>query len=110
MKETTTGGGMARYPIRKGIAQELDRSAVGRRRPPYSLSASPLSHAERPLGLALRRYSDFSAFVQRTWICSVARSLAGKGGLPRLGLSIPIFDYTKKFLTRAILSYILSTH
>lgn len=76
----------------------------------YSLSASPLSQAEMPRAPAFFRYDAFSALVQRTWICSVARSLAGKGGLPRLGLSMPIFDYTKKFLTRVTLSYILSTH
>lgn len=46
-------------------------------------SASFLSQADMPLGLAFRLYSAFSAFVQRTWICSVARSLAGKVGLPR---------------------------
>jgi hypothetical protein len=50
-------------------------------------SASFFSQVEMPLGFALRRYSAFSAFVQRTWICSVARSLAGRDGrpLPRLG-------------------------
>ncbi len=55
------------------------------------LSASPLSHAEMlafPVSrFAFWRYDAFSAFVQRTWICSVARSLAGSGGrpLPRFG-------------------------
>jgi hypothetical protein len=73
-------------------------------------SASFFSQVEMPLGFALRLYDAFSAAVQRMCTCSVARSLAGKGGLPRLGLSMPIFDYTKKFLTRAILSYILYTH
>lgn len=48
-------------------------------------SAKPFSHADSPLRPAARLYAAFSAFVQRTWICSVARSLAGKGGLPLLG-------------------------
>ena len=40
-----------------------------------------------PFSPAFLRYPAFSAFVQRTWICSVARSLAGRGGrpLPRFG-------------------------
>ena len=50
----------------------------------YALSASHLSHAERPLGLAFLRYEAFSAAVQRKCTCSVPRSLDGRGGLPRL--------------------------
>lgn len=55
-----------------------------------SRSARALSHAETPLGLALRRYDAFSAAVQRNSTRSEARSLAGTGGLPlgRFGLSI----------------------
>ena len=68
----------------------------------YGLSALPLSQADMlafPVSrFAFRRYSAFSAAVQRTWICSVARSLAGRGGLPlpRFGLSIMgrIMTYT----------------
>ena len=57
----------------------------------YALSASSLSHAESPLGLALRTYDDFSVAVQRKCTCLVARSLSGNGGrpLPRFGLSMP---------------------
>ena len=47
------------------------------------MSASPLSHAEMPLGLAFRLYDAFSAAVQRKCTCLVLRSLAGMGGLPR---------------------------
>jgi hypothetical protein len=60
-------------------------------------SASFFSQVEMPLGLALRLYSAFSAFVQRTWICSVALSLAGKVGrpLPRLSAFMAlIMGYT----------------
>lgn len=35
-----------------------------------------------PLGFAFFLYDAFSAAVQRKWTCWVARSLAGKGGLP----------------------------
>lgn len=49
----------------------------------YALSASPFSHALIPAGLALRLYDAFSCAVQRKCTCSVPRSLAGKGGLPR---------------------------
>jgi hypothetical protein len=50
-------------------------------------SANFFSQVDMPLGFALRLYSAFSDFVQRTWICSVARSLAGNFGrpLPRFG-------------------------
>jgi hypothetical protein len=51
----------------------------------YALSASPLSHAERPLGLAFLLYPDFSWGVQRNRTTAVAGSLMG--GLPRRGLS-----------------------
>jgi hypothetical protein len=60
-------------------------------------SASFFSQVEMPLGLAFRRYSAFSAFVQRTWICSVARSFAGRDGLPlpRLGVFMGrLYAYT----------------
>ena len=53
-----------------------------------ALSASPLSHAERPSFPAFFRYAAFSAFVQRIWICSLARSLADMGGLPLGRLSM----------------------
>jgi hypothetical protein len=52
----------------------------------YALSARSFSHAEMPLAPAFRLYVAFSDFVQRTWICSVARSLAGNGGRP-----LPLF-------------------
>jgi hypothetical protein len=47
---------------------------------PYALSASSLSHAERPFGLAFRLYPAFSCGVQR----KPTRALAGflMGGLP----------------------------
>lgn len=61
----------------------------------YALSASSLSHAEIHLGLAFLRYDAFSAAVQRKWTCAVAFSLAGRGGLPRFGLSMGrIMAYT----------------
>ena len=47
-------------------------------------SANFFSHAEIPLGLALRLYDAFSAAVQRKCTCLVLLSLAGSGGLPRL--------------------------
>ena len=51
----------------------------------YASSASFFSQADMPLGLALRLYDAFSAAVQRKCTCLVARSLAGRVGLPRLG-------------------------
>ncbi len=48
----------------------------------YCLSARSFSQALIPLGFALRLYDAFSAAVQRKCTCSVARSLAGRGGLP----------------------------
>ncbi len=50
---------------------------------PYALSARSLSQADMPLGFAFRLYDAFSAAVQRKCTCSVLRSLAGMGGLPR---------------------------
>lgn len=52
----------------------------------YALSANSFSHALMPLGLAFRLYDAFSSAVQRKCTCLVLRSLAGKGGLPLLGL------------------------
>jgi hypothetical protein len=51
----------------------------------YALSASSLSHAETPFGLAFRLYSRFSCGVQRNSTRAVAGFL--RGGLPlgRLG-------------------------
>lgn len=50
-----------------------------------------------PLGFAFRLYDAFSAAVQRKCTCSVAFSLAGKGGLPlpRFGLSMPNYGVHK---------------
>ena len=45
-----------------------------------ALSASSLSHAETPLGLAFLRYAAFSCGVQRKPTRSVAGFL--RGGLP----------------------------
>jgi hypothetical protein len=66
----------------------------------YALSASSLSQALIPLGLALRLYDAFSAAVQRKCTCSVAFSLAGFGGRPTplLGLSMPELWGTQKKL------------
>lgn len=52
------------------------------------MSARSFSQAEMPLGFAFRLYDAFSAAVQRKCTCSVALALAGRGGLPRLGLSM----------------------
>ena len=61
------------------------------------MSASPLSHAEMPLGFALRLYDAFSAAVQRKCTCLVLRSLDGMGGLPRfLGWFMEDIVHTKK--------------
>lgn len=51
-------------------------------------SASPLSHAERPLGLAFLRYPAFSCGVQRNSTRAVEGFLMGGLPLGRLGLSI----------------------
>lgn len=60
-----------------------------------ALSASPLSQAEMPFGFAFRLYDAFSIAVQRKCTCSVPRSLAGRGGLPRLfGVMAVIMGYT----------------
>lgn len=48
-----------------------------------ALSASSFSQAEIPFAPAFFRYDRFSVAVQRKCTCSVPRSLAGKGGLPR---------------------------
>ena len=68
----------------------------------YALSARSFSQVETPLGLAFRLYSAFSALVQRTWICSVARSLGGRGGrpLPRVGLSMSVIVPTQIILDK----------
>lgn len=57
--------------------------------PDQDLSASSLSHAETPLGLAFLTYSAFSCGVQRNRTTSVAGVLMG--GLPFgfLGWSMP---------------------
>lgn len=61
----------------------------------YALSARSLSHADMPLGLAFRLYDAFSCAVQRKCTCSVLRSLAGMGGLPRfLGVMAGLYAYT----------------
>ena len=61
----------------------------------YALSASSFSHAEMPLGLALRLYDAFSCAVQRKCTCAVARSLAGMGGLPLFGAFMDgLYAYT----------------
>jgi hypothetical protein len=49
-------------------------------------SASFFSQALIPFGLAFRLYDAFSVAVQRKWTCWVARSLAGRGGLPLLAV------------------------
>ena len=54
----------------------------------YALSASPLSHAERPLGLAFLLYPAFSCGVQRNSTRAVAGFLMVGLPLGRLGLSI----------------------
>jgi hypothetical protein len=79
------GRGVFDYGIAGAATRRRDRMPGGLesgQRPPYALSASSFSQVETPLGLAFRLYSAFSALVQRTWICSVARSLAGRDGLP----------------------------
>lgn len=54
----------------------------------YALSASPLSHAETPRGLAFFLYPAFSCGVQRNSTRAVAGFLMGGLPLGRLGLSI----------------------
>jgi hypothetical protein len=56
-----------------------------------ALSASPLSHAERPLGRAFLLYPAFSWGVQRNSTRAVEGFLMG--GLPRgrFGLSMPLW-------------------
>jgi hypothetical protein len=58
----------------------MPNSAFGRTT--QALSASPLSHAERPLGLAFLLYPAFSCGVQRKRMKSVA-ALSPRGGRPR---------------------------
>jgi hypothetical protein len=53
-----------------------------------ALSASPLSHAERPLGLAFLLYPAFSWGVQRNSTRAVEGFLMGGLPLGRLGLSM----------------------
>jgi hypothetical protein len=50
-----------------------------------ALSASPLSHAERPFGLALALYPRFSCGVQRNSTRAVEGFLMGGLPLGRLG-------------------------
>jgi hypothetical protein len=77
----------------------------------YALSARSFSQADMPLGFALRLYDAFSAAVQRKWTCWVARSLAGRGGLPLFDvLSMPILCHTKIVVDILYHSYIMSTH
>ena len=67
----------------------------------YALSASSFSHAEMPLGLALRLYDAFSCAVQRKCTCLVLRSLAGRGGLPRfLGWFMAYIVPTQKIVDK----------
>lgn len=67
-----------------------------------ALSARDFSHADSPLRPAARLYAAFSALVQRTWICSVARSLAGRGGRPRFGAFMDVILPTQKRFDKAI--------
>jgi hypothetical protein len=65
----------------QGVAHQFIMAATfGRCWKGYALSASSLSHAERPFGLAFRLYPAFSCGVQR----KPTRALAGflMGGLP----------------------------
>lgn len=68
-----------------------------------ALSASPLSQADSPSEPALRVYRPFSAFVQRIWICSVARSFGGRGGLPlpRFGAFMAVIMPTQIIVDKA---------
>ena len=59
------------------------------------LSANSFSQADMPLAPALRLYRAFSAGVQRKWTRATDGFLTG--GLPRLGLSMPLW-YAHKFL------------
>ena len=60
-----------------------------------ALSANSLSHADMPLGFAFFLYDAFSAAVQRKCTCSVARSLAGRVGLPLRLVDMPLIVDTK---------------
>jgi hypothetical protein len=62
----------------------MPNSAFGRTT--QALSASPLSHAERPLGLAFLLYPAFSCGVQRNSTRAVEGFLMG--GLPRGRLGV----------------------
>ena len=53
-----------------------------------ALSASPLSHAETPCGMAFLLYPAFSCGVQRNSTRAVAGFLMGGLPLGRLGLSM----------------------
>jgi hypothetical protein len=72
--------------------------------PLYALSASPLSHAERPCGLAFLRYPTFSCGVQRNSTRAVAGFLSGGLPLGRLGLSMPNSS-PYKYLLQSLLTY-----
>jgi hypothetical protein len=65
-----------------------------------ALSASPLSHAERPLGLAFLLYPAFSCGVQRNSTRAVDGFLMG--GLPRFGLSIGVIVRTQISLDKRL--------
>lgn len=73
----------------------------------YALSARPLSHAERPCGLAFFRYPAFSCGVQRKRATSVEGFLMGGLPLGRLGLSIRRLCSYRKSLTTPFYSYLM---
>ncbi len=88
------------------IASLTDTVLHSLRRSNQSLSASPLSHAETPWGLAFRLYPAFSCGVQRKRTTAVAGFLMG--GLPLgLGLSMPRLCGYTKFLTSPLPSYLM---
>jgi hypothetical protein len=82
------------------------------RDPRHALSASSLSQALIPLGLALRLYDAFSCAVQRKCTCSVAFALVGRGGLPRrLGWFMGLdYEVHKKDLQSLLGHDLMSTH
>jgi hypothetical protein len=72
-----------------------------------ALSASPLSHAERPLGRAFLRYPAFSCGVQRNRTTAVAGVLTGGLPLGRLGVSMARLCSYRKSLTSPLSSYLM---
>src|SRR3990167_5399272 len=76
----------------------------------YALSASPLSHAERPLGLAFLLYPAFSCGVQRNSTRAVEGFFRGGLPLPRFGTVMWLLYGHKKALTSPHPSYIMSVH